>query len=152
MELFNISLFGKWKWRILTDKESVWFELIEKIYGDNGLLNREQFSIWWRDLESLDNCLTFAQNWFKEAARIKLGNGTEIKFWTNRWCCQSTLKELFPILYRSLENQHGLIAQFGVRRGELWVWSLPWRNPLTDEEQAAAAELFDTLTPDGHLV
>lgn len=60
-EAFNVSLLMKWKWRIIHDKEAVWFELLQHRYGNTGLamMNGEgrtvgrKCSIWWRDILSL---------------------------------------------------------------------------------------------------
>lgn len=62
MEIFNISLLGKWKWRLLSDNESIWFVLMKKLYSVGSLLNCSQYSVWWEDLKSLDECIPFAQS------------------------------------------------------------------------------------------
>lgn len=62
MELFNVALLGKWRWRLLTDERAEWFELMKILYGEKGILVSKQYSNWWKDLNLLDSCLNFAPN------------------------------------------------------------------------------------------
>lgn len=70
MEVFNLALLGKWKWRLLHDKESVWYYLMNRLYGNNGLLNARQFSVWWKDVKGIDEGISFAHGWFSDSVRV----------------------------------------------------------------------------------
>ncbi|PNX71762.1 cysteine-rich receptor-like protein kinase, partial [Trifolium pratense] len=58
LELFNVALLSKWKWRFLTEGEAVWSELLRFRYGHlpSSLLTRvlsvngNKESIWWKDV------------------------------------------------------------------------------------------------------
>lgn len=45
MEIFNLSLLGKWRWRMITEKESEWNKLLDRLYGNKGVLNDRQYSV-----------------------------------------------------------------------------------------------------------
>lgn len=119
MELFNISLLGKWKWRTLSNVDSVWFRLVHRLYGEDDILRREHHSVWWRDLNTLDSCLSFAQNWFHDSIRYRLGNGTEIKFLEEGWCCAWRLTAVFPALFERSDKQIGSVAVFSGWRNRM---------------------------------
>ncbi|XP_058774304.1 uncharacterized mitochondrial protein AtMg00310-like [Vicia villosa] len=63
VEIMNVALLSKWKWRILTEKEAVWRDLLEARYGnvkvkvligDISVVGKKD-SIWWRDILISDN-------------------------------------------------------------------------------------------------
>jgi hypothetical protein len=62
LALFNKALLGKWKWRILTEGEAVWADLLRLRYGHlptnllagNTLSYTVKSSLWWRDIIGLD--------------------------------------------------------------------------------------------------
>lgn len=91
MELYNLSLFGKWRWRLLDDKDSVWCDLIRRLYGNGGLLNGGQCYVWWKDLNALDEWIPQVNGWFRDSVRPKLGDGREVRFWVDKWCDQCCL-------------------------------------------------------------
>lgn len=59
--LFNKALMGKWVWRFLCDKNSLWAKVIYLLYadialGEDGIVefSRESnWSSWWRDVVCL---------------------------------------------------------------------------------------------------
>lgn len=34
IELFDLSLLGKWRWRLLVEKEALWYKVIVAKYGE----------------------------------------------------------------------------------------------------------------------
>jgi len=36
VEGFNVSLLGKWCWRMLVDKEGLWYRVLQARYGEEG--------------------------------------------------------------------------------------------------------------------
>lgn len=34
LNIFNIALLGKWKWRFLVDKSAIWLDILKARYGD----------------------------------------------------------------------------------------------------------------------
>src|ERR1044072_7576368 len=50
MKLFNLALLGKWRWRMLTEKHSLWCRILSEKYHDSV---SQKDSIWWKDLCSV---------------------------------------------------------------------------------------------------
>ena len=48
---FNITLLGKWIWRLRYEKKGLWREVLESKYGG------------WRDLQTQRNCITDSLWW-----------------------------------------------------------------------------------------
>ncbi|XP_019427226.1 PREDICTED: uncharacterized protein LOC109335545 [Lupinus angustifolius] len=65
LSLFNLSLLGKWRWRLLFECDALWVRVLRSRYvarmgGSGGFSNPECFkrgSPWWRDLGCLGNRL-----------------------------------------------------------------------------------------------
>ncbi|GAU48137.1 hypothetical protein TSUD_293770 [Trifolium subterraneum] len=61
LELFNLALLSKWKWRLLSDGDAIWDDLLRFRYGHlpTQMLGRDTHlsgakpSIWWKDVVSL---------------------------------------------------------------------------------------------------
>jgi len=62
VHLMNLSLLGKWRWRLLYGENTLWKEVLEKRYGekvDAKLEGGEEVCSnsalkWWKDLVNLD--------------------------------------------------------------------------------------------------
>nr|CAD1835507.1 unnamed protein product [Ananas comosus var. bracteatus] len=50
------------------------------------------FFHWWKGVRNLSGV-------FKSGVSYKLGNGSSIDFWSDRWCGEVTLQSLFPDLF-----------------------------------------------------
>jgi len=84
---FNEAL-AKWKWRFATEEKRLWRDVLMSKYGDWRELNTMQKlryeSIWWRDLMSMCGEGN-GQNWFDQNITWRLGSGSNIRFWIDRW-------------------------------------------------------------------
>ena len=50
---FNLSLLGKWCWRMLVEKEGLWYRVLKARYDEEGGPLREggsHCSTWWRSV------------------------------------------------------------------------------------------------------
>jgi len=59
---FNTALLGKWCWRFLVNRDTLWFRVLVGRCGVEGGRMREgdrEASIWWRDISALR-----AEEWF----------------------------------------------------------------------------------------
>jgi hypothetical protein len=48
---FNLSLLGKWCWRMLVEKEGLWYRVLKARYGEDGGRVQDggrNASSWWR--------------------------------------------------------------------------------------------------------
>lgn len=98
LNLFNLSLLGKWKWRFLTDKDSVWVRILSERYRNLSQLNSQKVwtstnsSQWWRDLSSPRRVSDEPTNWFLGGVARKVGNETKTGFWGMFGVVQRVLK------------------------------------------------------------
>lgn len=119
LDLFNISLLGKWRWRFLVDKEACWYSILNARYV--GLMPREgeiiwnsrNSSQWWRDIQNLDYEKSAPCNRFSNAVSKKVGNGKNTRFWQEVWFGDRSLKEAFPRMFSLASEKHSLISDLG---------------------------------------
>jgi hypothetical protein len=88
LELVNLSLLAKWRWRLLHEEDStLWKEVIVAKYG-RFMVNNVNWmweptpylaSIWWKDIRDLEGCVE-SSNWLEETIVRRLGNGIHIRF------------------------------------------------------------------------
>jgi len=53
---FNISLLGKWWWRMLVDRDDLWYRVLKARYGEEGgrlIEGGRDCSMWWRIMHSI---------------------------------------------------------------------------------------------------
>ena len=53
---FNVALSGKWCWRMLVDKEGLWYPVLQAKYGEEGRRLKEggrESSVWWRMISAI---------------------------------------------------------------------------------------------------
>lgn len=77
-----------------------------------------------------------------------------MKIWTDRWCYQWSLKDLFPHLYRLSTNQQGTVAEFGSWAEGVWCQNLSWIDALEQQVREAEMMLEETimsLQPDQNI-
>ena len=76
---------------------------------------------------------------------FKLGSGSRIGFWTDFWVSPSTLKELFPSLFRIALLPQGSVAD----HWDLTTlsWSVSFRRSLKEKEIVAFSSLLALLVP-----
>ncbi|CAJ2674421.1 unnamed protein product [Trifolium pratense] len=67
---FNLALLGKWCWRMLVDREGLWFRVLAGRYGvERGRLceGGARGSTWWRELARIrDGGGEAGRGWFRE--------------------------------------------------------------------------------------
>ena len=150
---FNIALLGKWCWRMLVDREGLWYHVLVARYGEVGgrlEVGGRSVSSWWRDLgrirdgEGESDCW-----WFSHNVMRKLGDGAETLFWSHRWIDGVPLSVRFSRLFDLAENKIITVANFfslGLARdGEGWRWRRrlwTWEEDMVEECRAL---LFDVL-------
>jgi hypothetical protein len=153
MELFNMALIAKWRWRCLTDINAAWFPLLLFRYGDsaghhglvfNGSTCRKD-SIWWRDLCLIDYSRQSCLNWFSESVVRRIGDGTQTRFWDHKWCGNICIKDKFQRLYSLATCKDDVVTDLLKFNGDRWVWSWHWRRPLLAWEEEQLIEMEEAL-------
>jgi hypothetical protein len=112
----NISLLAKWRWRLLSDDNSLWKEVIKGKYGGTvvGRVMMEEdckpwfSSTWWRDICSIGSNLD--RNWLAQSVTKKLGNGANTRFWEDICVGEMSLRDRFPHLFSISVQQQATVA------------------------------------------
>ena len=50
-------------------------------------------------------------SWVKEDWKFRIGNGSEVRFWTDYWCGPSTLNHSYPTLFEVVINKLETMAE-----------------------------------------
>jgi hypothetical protein len=95
LQLVNISLLAKWKWKLLSHDDELWKDVVVARYGSDvmGKRNLGEIDItrmgshWWRDLCLLDK----DSDWFNRAIGKRVGNGNNTSFWSENWIGDQSL-------------------------------------------------------------
>ncbi|GKV21933.1 hypothetical protein SLEP1_g31856 [Rubroshorea leprosula] len=148
LKKFNLALMGKWWGRLATEEEGLWKRVIKGKYGGGGghwqtwVRNGiEGGSLWWRDVQRLNNVERDNIGWLAEGFRLKMGEGREVSFWWDEWCGGSCLANLFPRLYLISSDKEKKCCQMGRELNGTWEWKLNWRRRLMEWEEELAHKL-----------
>ncbi|GAU51437.1 hypothetical protein TSUD_413370 [Trifolium subterraneum] len=85
---FNLALLGEWCWRMLVDREGLWFRVLAAMYGVEGGRLREggwRGSSWWREIARIREEGELGGGWFGEHVSKQVGDGSDTFFWTDPW-------------------------------------------------------------------
>jgi hypothetical protein len=115
-DIVNISLLAKWRWRLLSDDNSLRKEVIKGKYGGSvvGRVMMEEdckpwFSLtWWMDICLIGSNLE--RNWFAQSVTKKLGNGANTRFWEDICVGEMSLRDRFPHLFSISVQQQATVA------------------------------------------
>jgi len=94
---FNVALLGKWCWRLLEDRDSLWFRVLSGRYGtEEGRLRGggREASEWWRVVHRLSR-----ETWFGHHVSRRVGNGRTTLFWSDMWCGRVSFRVRFSRLF-----------------------------------------------------
>ncbi|XP_024626821.1 uncharacterized protein [Medicago truncatula] len=141
---FNISLSGKWVWRVLEDRESLWNMVLRAKYGEFG--GRVRFcegvgSIWWRQLNQIRIGVGLAEStWLVDNIVRKVGDGSTTMFWEDSWLLNVLLAVAFSRLFDLSENKGVTVREMFVlgwgADGGAWSWRrrlFAWEEELVEE-------------------
>ena len=65
----------------------------------------------------------------------KIGSGTRIKFWEDKWLDDMPLMPSYPRLYANSNNKHVTLWEVGQWRENKWEWHLTWRRQWFQREK-----------------
>ncbi|CAJ2644200.1 unnamed protein product [Trifolium pratense] len=144
---FNLALLGKWCWRMLVDREGLWFRVLAGRYGvERGRLceGGTRGSTWWRELARIrDGGGQAGRGWFRECVSRQVGDGSDTFFWTDPWVDGISMRERFGRLFDLAENKSASVAEMFMRGweagGEAWEWRRQlraWEEEMLGECQA----------------
>ena len=106
---FNFSLLGKWVWRVLEERESMWNRVLRAKYGEVG--GRVRFyegvgSIWWRHINQIRSGVGLADaRWLVDNIVGKVGDGRTTMFWEDPWLDDVPLAVSYSRLFELSKNK-----------------------------------------------
>jgi hypothetical protein len=144
-----MALLGKWCWRMLIDKEGLWYRVLKARYGEVGDRLTEggrRDSMWWRSLCRVRGGVgEGVGSWFENNVRRVVGDGKTTLFWFDHWVGETPLRFKFPRLFDlainkecTVEEMEGLGWEAGGR-----AWS--WRRRLLAWEEESVRECSEVL-------
>lgn len=127
---FNLSLLGKWCWRMLGEKDRLWYRVLRARYGEEGGRLKEggrESSLWWRMICGIRNGVGLGVGrWFDDNIRRVVGGGGDTYFWTDNWVGGVPLRIRFPRLFELVVNKWATVEDMERRGwevgGDAWVW------------------------------
>ncbi|XP_058741679.1 uncharacterized protein LOC131614069 [Vicia villosa] len=127
----NKALLLKWKWRILTEDNTIWSRFLEVRYVEPKLKvqgyieegNKSKDSKWWRDVLANDIKTEFGDDGFTSNIRCTVGKGKKILFWSSLWWGDQTFQALFLDLFNASNNIFATVFDAVSRSAGGAVWS-----------------------------
>ncbi|XP_058733672.1 uncharacterized protein LOC131605316 [Vicia villosa] len=126
---FNIALLNKWRWRIFSGSEALWYKVLKARYGDinvkaascvSSINGKDSHSKWWADILSLG--ISYVEDFFMDNCKFVLGDGYNISFWHSKWIGTRSLRELFPEEYACSNLKFVSVAGMGGWNSNGWAW------------------------------
>jgi hypothetical protein len=153
LRIMNISLLTKWKWRLLTEGNSIWKSVLQQRYsgGERGFgwmsrrLVTNSASPWWNDLVSIG--LVGGIDRLSGIFFKRIGNGGETSFWHDVWVGVQSLKEVFPRLFLVSTQKDACVSEVGRWVSGVWEWDLKWRRNFFVWEEEGRDMLVNLLFP-----
>ncbi|WJX46635.1 beta-amyrin 28-monooxygenase [Trifolium repens] len=124
LRVVNLSLLAKWRWKLLTNEDEVWKNVMVAKYGEHVLGNVRLEAIsdgvpcstWWKDL----CCLDSHGEWFRQVVTKKVGRGNLCSFWKDIWVENQSLEQRFPRLFSISTQKDEVISEVGSWRDGVW--------------------------------
>ncbi|GKV22123.1 hypothetical protein SLEP1_g32015 [Rubroshorea leprosula] len=136
LDRFNMALLGKWRWRLVVEKEALWNRVVEAKYGFHrrrdweGREVKMNSSYWWKALWKLDEERGSNEGWVYKGVVKTVGEGNDTLFWNEKWCGDVPFREKFNRLFRLAEDKDALVKNMGEWRNGEWIWKWSWSQEL----------------------
>ncbi|XP_020102569.1 uncharacterized protein LOC109720094 [Ananas comosus] len=118
LESMNAALLSKWWWRFFTEPQLSWCNLVKTLYytrrsplhEGTGFVPHSQ---WWKGVLRYRDV-------FRCSITHDLGDGRNIRLWTDIWIGEAPLSTVFPNLFAQTRNKNVKVSQSWSARG--WRW------------------------------
>ena len=131
--LLNMALLGKWVWRFAIEKDNPWKKVLLVKYGQEGFGWRTNevrgtygVGVWKEILK--EAC------WCWDNFQFKVSKGTKIKFWTDHWCGNATLSQIFPQLFTLAVHRNAAVNEVWDSSFGQEGWNLRFSRDFNDWE------------------
>jgi len=126
---FNLSLLGKWCWRILNEQDGPWYRVFKARYGEEGGQLKEggaDYSVWWKMVSGIRSGVgTRKGSWFEENVRRVVGSGGNTLFWTHNWVGEHPLRDCYPCRFDLAADRGVTVAEMSRSGGSVGVEETP---------------------------
>lgn len=151
LKITNEALLTKWLWRYGEEKTSLWRKVILEKFGgvEMAWLPKDSKRTYgwglWRGI--LDHF-----SFLKNGSKISIGRGNKTNFWDDVWCCEKTLNELFPKLWKVSKKKEATVEDMYHENGNGPCWKIDPCRRLKDQEIQEVMEFSRLLDDQGELV
>ena len=146
---FNLSLLRKWCWRMMVDKDGLWYRVLKARYGEVGGRIKEggrNSSRWWRSICNVrEGSGLVVGRWFDDNIRRVVGNGRNTFFWSDNWLGGVPLKLQFNRLYDLSVHKECSVEDMSTARWEDGSLGWVWRRRLLAWEEESVRECVGLL-------
>ncbi|GAU22483.1 hypothetical protein TSUD_296020 [Trifolium subterraneum] len=150
---FNVALLGKWCWRLRTERDGFWRQVLVRKYGESrGVIGEggRKASGWWKDINSIKNgSFNGFNHWFDNFIFKQVGNGEDSLFWDDPWLEEGvSLRDRFPRLAGLFTDQVVSVGEMCRRGWDMGGGGWSWRRPLfvwEEELLAGCCGLFHNV-------
>jgi hypothetical protein len=141
---FNRALLGKWLWRYGHEREAWWRVVVEAKYG----------SMWggWctyphRGASGVSLWKNIRSGWeiFSSHSKLVVGEGNWVRFWHDRWCGDTKLKDDFPVLYNIAREKDASVATNVEFLGGAFQWNVIFGREIHDWEVEVVTSFYQRL-------
>jgi hypothetical protein len=107
LQVKNRALLGKWLYKLLTE-EGIWQTLLKRKYIGSKALSQV---IWKPGDSHFWAGLMETKKFFFPYGSFSIKDGSEIRFWEDKWLGNTTLREQYPALYNIVRHKSDTIAK-----------------------------------------
>ncbi|GJU10344.1 RNA-directed DNA polymerase, eukaryota [Tanacetum coccineum] len=95
----NRALLCKWIWRFISQEDSLWFHVIQALYGSNIGSHSTQLSSNWCSILREMQVLKHKGFDFLSLCSKRVGDGNNTRFWLDIWKGDKTFRDKFPRMF-----------------------------------------------------
>ncbi|GJZ27081.1 RNA-directed DNA polymerase, eukaryota, reverse transcriptase zinc-binding domain protein [Tanacetum coccineum] len=145
LKAFNLALLQKWRWRLVSNPDLLWVQVIKAIHGDEVGLSHfasNNKGVWANITDTfihLDSKSIIPSN----TLRFKVGCGSKVRFWIDNWIGDSPLYIRYNRLYR-LDAHPNCTISDRFSGGE-WAWH--WSRPI---QSGRCLDMLEALKAEIH--
>ena len=110
LHALNRALLLKWVWRFVSQDGSLWFRVIQALYGPAIDSHPVKFSSNWCSIVRELYLLSGKGFDFLSFCKKRIGNGNGTRFWSDTWIGNKPLQVIFPRLFALELDKEILVA------------------------------------------
>ncbi|XP_074314532.1 uncharacterized protein LOC141649750 [Silene latifolia] len=99
----------------------------------------------WKSICSVKSWDSTIAEVLAQGTKIRVGAGSKIRFWEDKWIGDSSLKDGFPRLFSVSNQKNEFIADLGCWQNGVWQWQLTWRRGLFQWELGLVDHLMSLI-------